>query len=100
MDLSKLGPVATLRWVDSREHDGPREVTQEVGVDWTLLHSGGRRYWWTCPGGPWPGGGCGRRVGVLYHPLADRGLACRRCHGVRYASQRKTLKRSTLRGLG
>ncbi len=50
MDLSRLGPVATLCWMDTSQGDGPREVEQEVGVDWTLLHSGGRRYWWTCPG--------------------------------------------------
>ncbi len=87
MDLSRLDPVATLRWIDGddlQEAGHHREVTQKVSIDRTLLHSGGRRYWWTCPGYR-----CGRRVGVLYYPIAGHGFACRRCHGVRYASQRK-----------
>lgn len=40
------------------------------------------RHWFQCPR-------CGRRAGRLF--LFDAHLACRRCEGVRYASQRWTL---------
>ncbi len=53
-----------------------------VGIVTTRLPSGGRRWWFVCPE-------CGRRCDLLY--LRSDGavkLACRRCCGYAYASQR------------
>lgn len=46
---------------------------------------GGQRLWFVCPRSA-----CGRRCVVLYRPRScnARAFACRRCHGVRYLSQR------------
>ena len=48
----------------------------------TPLHFGGQRQWLVCAS-------CGVRVGKLYLPPSERAWACRRCHDLIYASQRK-----------
>ena len=48
----------------------------------TFLYFGGRRCWLQCPE-------CGGRVGKLYLPPGRCSWACRRCHGLAYASQRE-----------
>lgn len=55
-----------------------------IGIHRTACHLGGHRVWWRCPAA-----GCGRRVAVLY---ASNGaiFACRYCHHLNYASQRKS----------
>jgi hypothetical protein len=71
-----------------------QSVEQRVPITWTACHLGGRRPWFSCPA--YPGGRyCGRRVAVLY--LAGKLCACRRCHGLAYASQQEA---SCWRGLG
>lgn len=61
----------------------------DVGITTTLLHRGGKRTYFECPGLP-DQPGCGARVGKLYLPLHGRHcFACRRCHGLAYASQQK-----------
>lgn len=51
----------------------------------TGQHFGGRRIWFRCPRAR-----CGRRCSVLYRPLQcnARAFACRKCHELRYTSQR------------
>jgi hypothetical protein len=62
--------------VDIDVQVGPR--VQRLRLESTRMpRRGGRRWWWLCPA-------CGRRVGHLY--LADE-LLCRRCSGLRYASE-------------
>lgn len=47
----------------------------------TRLPSGGWRWWWWCPG-------CGRRCDLLFLLSGGLRLACRKCGGFAYASQR------------
>jgi hypothetical protein len=48
----------------------------------TRPHFGGRRHWLVCSS-------CGSRVSRLYFPEGQTRWACRRCHDLAYASQRK-----------
>jgi hypothetical protein len=65
----------------SREYGGEwEEVEYPVYFDETDCHYGGTRTWFLCPGG-----GCGRRVGVLYGE--GKYFLCRHCHDLAYASQ-------------
>jgi hypothetical protein len=48
----------------------------------TWPHFGGKRAWFACPQ-------CGRRVGMLYQPLAGDPWACRRCHALAYRSSQE-----------
>lgn len=67
-----------------REYGGEwQDRKYPVRLDWTRCNYGGQRAWWLCPAA-----GCGRRVAILY---SGSGLyACRHCHRLAYASQRKT----------
>ena len=56
------------------------EVDERVPLDETSVNFGGKRTWFRCPG-------CDRRVAILYGGKLFR---CRRCHALRYASQRET----------
>ena len=58
-------------------------ATQRVPLVWTPCHFGGLRPWFRCLR-------CNRRVGKLYNTGAS--LSCRRCLGLRYASQRRSAK--------
>lgn len=70
-------------------------VEQRVPVEWTACAFGGRRPWFRCTASA-NGQYCGRRVATLY--LGSCAVfACRRCHGLAYASQ---LEPVGLRGLG
>lgn len=63
------------------EIDGVRSnVRQRIPLTSTGLAYGGRRWWFTCPA-------CGRRRGLLVLPPGEQVFACRRCHGLLYASQ-------------
>jgi hypothetical protein len=62
----------------------PRE--QCLLISWTPCHFGGRRPWLICSG--LAGRYCGRRVAVLY--ASGQLFACRRCHGLAYASQQES----------
>ena len=60
-------------------------VTQDIPLLTTELHSGGRRYWFSCPE-------CGHRVGKLHLPHeADRFL-CRNCYDLTYLSCQESYK--------
>jgi hypothetical protein len=78
--------VVLIYKVRSESHDW-QSVEQRVLITWTPCRFGGRRPWFVCPvssGGRY----CGRRVAVLYG--AGELFACRRCHGLAYASQQES----------
>jgi hypothetical protein len=62
-------------------------VIRRVPITWTTCHFGGRRPWFACPY-------CGRRCAVIY--MAEKHLACRRCFGMAYASQREPVRQRGL----
>jgi hypothetical protein len=53
--------------------------TQDVALDSTAPHYGGRRLWFLCPG-------CGVRTGRLYLPPGRDRFLCRGCHSLAYES--------------
>lgn len=61
------------------------DASMIVQIADTSPNFGGRRLWFVCPRSA-----CGRRCVVLYRPRScnARAFACRRCHGIRYLSQR------------
>lgn len=69
-----------LYGVDLESPHTPCTVTQTLSIAWTPCRFGRHRLWLVC--------GCGARCAKLYSKLADRRLACRTCHGLRYRSQR------------
>jgi hypothetical protein len=66
-----------------------KPITQRVPITWTDCHFGGRRPWFICSVYR-DGRYCGRRVAVMYG--ADAYFACRRCHGLAYASQQEAVR--------
>jgi hypothetical protein len=62
-----------------------------IDLQTTRLHSGGRRWWFTCPlvvdGTPFR-----RRVGQLYLPPGGRYFGCWHCHGLTYTSCQESHK--------
>lgn len=60
-------------------HTGGRGET--IRLLTTALPSGGERWWFCCPR-------CERRSDLLYQPSALSSLACRRCCGLAYRTQR------------
>lgn len=70
-----------------------KRVELSVCLDWVSCNYGGRRAWFTCPGPD-----CHRRVTVLY--LSGRNriyFDCRRCAGLRYASEYGEPRRRLIR---
>src|SRR5262245_18965259 len=65
--------------VKCHRRDGEVDVTN-VYLEETRTHFGGRRLWFRCPR-------CDGRCRVLY---GNWRIACRRCHRLRYCSQRET----------
>jgi hypothetical protein len=63
-----------------------RIIELRVPIIWTKCHFGGRRPWFECLTLLDNGEACGLRVAKLYGPCFE----CRRCMGLRYASQRET----------
>jgi hypothetical protein len=57
-------------------------VTKNIPLVTTQLHSGGRRYWFSCPN-------CKERVGRLYLPHGERWFFCRTCHNLTYTSSQE-----------
>ncbi len=63
--------------------DPEQELVEGVAsLAWTPCTFGGTRPWFVCPGG-----GCGRRVAILYGPGPEQFL-CRHCRELTYESQR------------
>jgi hypothetical protein len=54
---------------------------QLIATEATPAHFGGSLWWFRC--------GCGARARKLYRPPGHTRFACRRCHRLRYASQRE-----------
>jgi hypothetical protein len=64
-----------------------KSIQQKVPITLTACHLGGQRPWFVCSvynNGRY----CGRRAAILY--AAGELFACRRCHGLSYASQQQT----------
>ena len=55
------------------------DVQEEIQLDWTTCHYGGRRPWFLCPGRS-----CGRRAAILYGP--GKYFLCRHCYQLTYAT--------------
>ena len=66
-----------------------KTITQWVPITWTDCHFGGRRPWFVCSVYS-DGRYFGRRVALLYG--ARTYFACRRCHGLAYASQQEAVR--------
>jgi hypothetical protein len=64
-----------------------KSIQQRVPIRLTACHFGGVRPWFVCPA-YCNGRYCGRRAAILY--CAGELFACRRCHGLSYASQQQT----------
>jgi hypothetical protein len=82
-DLMREGPAITDRHalkVQCRRGDDPPTEIATIYLESTPMHFGGRRLWFRCPR-------CDGRCSVLYGTWR---IACRRCHRVRYLSQRET----------
>jgi hypothetical protein len=60
-----------------------RVPTQDIPLLTTLLHSGGKRYWFSCPN-------CKRRVGRLHLPYGGSYFFCRRCYDLTYMSSQES----------
>ncbi len=78
--------VLTYRWRSWSATEW-KTVEQQVPITWTACHLGGQRPWFVCSAN---GRYCGRRVAVLYG--AGEFFACRRCHGLAYASQQEAVR--------
>ena len=64
-------------------------ASQEIMLENTPCHYGGSRTWFVCPE-------CNRRTTCMYWDVTDHipdlrseGMACRKCHGLVYASERR-----------
>ena len=66
---------------------GWKSVEQHVPIKLTACHLGGQRPWFVCSAYS-NDRFCGRRAAILY--CASDLFACRRCHGLSYASQQQT----------
>ena len=78
--------VLSFNWQNPGEI-ASRSIEQRVPIVHTVCHLGGRRAWFCCTarsGGKF----CLRRVAVLYS--FGGSFACRRCHGLAYASQQES----------
>jgi hypothetical protein len=64
-----------------------KSIQQRVPIGLTACHLGGVRPWFVCSV-YCDGRYCGRRAAILY--CAGELFACRRCHGLSYASQQET----------
>jgi hypothetical protein len=82
-ELTRKEPAITdrhaLKVHCSRGDDAPVEIAT-VYLESTRMYFGGRRLWFRCPR-------CDGRCRVLYGTWR---IACRRCHRLRYLSQRET----------
>jgi hypothetical protein len=84
-------PFLILKYLVKQE-DSKQEIEEPVALQSTKLHSGGLRWWFTCPlvlnCRP-----CLRRVGKLYLPPGGRYFGCRHCYDLTYRSCQQSHKR-------
>ena len=71
--------TARVSYQVTLRQEEPRDYKYRVGLQYSLLTWGDRRWWWTCPR-------CNRRAGILYLPGWAYEFACRRCHDLTYTS--------------
>jgi hypothetical protein len=72
LDISSL----LLRLWDT-PFQGYDQMEYMINLETTNLHSGGLRYWFSCPIN-----NCNRRVGKLYKPRLFDFFGCRTCHNL------------------
>lgn len=86
--VSAISDANGVRLIYStREHgEDSKQFAYTVPVVWTPCNFGGKRPWFLCPR-------CNARVGVLY--CRSRFL-CRKCHNLRYKSQRQCILGRTI----
>lgn len=77
-ELRRDGQAVTLS-ATFQPHDKPIPVRASVAVEWEPCRFGGQRPWFRCPR-------CGARRARMF--LRVSGVACRKCHGLAYHSQR------------
>jgi hypothetical protein len=76
-----LVKLTANRWrIDVEFRSG---ASQRIWLRWSRCHLGGQRPWFVC-------NGCNAKVGKLYN--GGDLLSCRKCLGLRYASQRRGAK--------
>ena len=59
---------------------------QHLWLESTVLESGGKRWWFSCPGTDGHKGNCSGRVAKLYLESGKHDFACRKCHDLTYKS--------------
>ena len=74
------GPVLRVNYKVTRGYER-HKVDLLIQLQHTRPNFGGVRWWFTCPY-------CSRRVGKLYQPSRAIYFSCRKCHDLRYQSQR------------
>ena len=77
--------VYILMLLSSPIRRGQRIPTQDISLLTTQLHSGDKRYWFSCPN-------CRRRVGRLHLPYGGSYFFCRRCYDLTYMSCQESHK--------
>lgn len=75
--------------VTDRRSGGKADYHYCVGLQYTWLAWGDKRWWWTCPA-------CGQRCGTLYMPPGAVKFACRSCHNLTYQSCQESNKTNFL----
>jgi hypothetical protein len=89
----RLKPEAMWLSYSCRVRDGDWQyLDYAVGLQTTVCHYGGKRYWFSCPAI-----GCGKRVAVLY--IGNKYFACRKCYQLAYSSQRETVEDRAVRNV-
>ena len=56
-------------------------LEQNINITSTKCHFGNERLWFICPS-------CSKRVGILYKPMEEDLLLCRKCHNLQYSKSR------------
>ena len=80
MGFKEKEPVYSLTLCPSLICRGKRiPITQDIPLLTTELHSGGKRYWFSCPN-------CRRRVGKLHLPYGADRFLCRSCYDLTHRS--------------
>jgi hypothetical protein len=69
--------------------ENSNQIVQPIWLSFSSCNYGGTRAWFCCPGRP-----CGRKVAILYK--AGDYFVCRTCYGLRYMSQRTSLRNRRL----
>jgi hypothetical protein len=86
LESGHVGPILRVAYGNA---DQP--IVQDIWLQTTRPHYGGRRWWFSCPMARENGQRCNRRVAKLYLPKG-RELGCRACHSLVYRSSRESHK--------